>query len=187
MRALLLAAVVLLAGCVAPAPGTSPTDSATAATPADSETAWTPTGSCTVDDHPMPDGSDSEVGSVDYPDRPDTLTPETVRSYARAFEESYLHNEALVEKGNVSYLETYVDDVTVSRHGDAFFVNLSSYTNGGTIRQEGNGTPITVHWDGAPQPRAYLLTGDRLIRGSFDRDTTPTPEQLRHQPTVACF
>lgn len=187
MRALLLVGLVLLSGCVAPVPGTSPTDAVTASTPTESATASTPTGPCTVDSHPTPDATGSEVEPVEYPDRPSRLSLETVRSFISAFEESYIHNEALTERGNVTYLETYVDDVTVTRHGDGYVIRLSSYTNGGTLQQEGDGTPITIHWDGAPQPRAYLLTEDRLVRGSFDRQTTPAPKDLQNQPTVACF
>lgn len=172
MRALLLAALLVLAGCTAVPP--AGTDSPTPIP--------TPTGPCAVDARPTPDGAGSEVQPVDYPDPPESLTTEAVHSYVGAFEESYIHNDALAGGGNVTYLETYVEDVTVTKHGDAFVVRLNSYTNGGYRDTEGE-TPIEVHWDGAPEPVTYLVTDDRVLRGEGDISA----DRLRHQPTVACF
>jgi hypothetical protein len=171
MRALLPVAVLcLLAGCVG-----APLGGGSGSVP-------TPTGPCTVDDRPTTDAS-AEVEPVDYPEAPSSPSASSVESYVASFEDSYRHNDALADHGNVTYLETYVEDVSVTRHGSVYVVRLESYTNGGTMREEGEGTPIQIHWDGAPEPVTYLLTEDRLVRGDGDL----SPERLPSQSTVACF
>lgn len=169
MRALLPVAMLLLAGCVGAPIGDPGTDIAT------------PTGPCEVDGQPTPEPS-AEVAPVDYPEAPSTLSTQSVQSYVTEFENSYRHNHALAEHGNVTYLETYVEDTSATKHGDSYVVHLSSYTNGGTMESEGEGTPIQIHWDGAPEPVTYLVTDDRVLRGEGDR----SPAELRNASTVAC-
>jgi len=174
MRALLLVALVVLSGCAAAGPGgtASPTASPVP----------TPTGPCAVDDRPMPDPDSNEVEPDEYPERPDSLSAETVGEFVDSFEETYIQNAALGNGRNVTYIETYTDDVNVTAHGDVYVVRLSSYTNG-NYRDTGEETPIEVHWDGAPEPVTYLVTEDRMLRGEGEL----SPDRLRHQPTVACF
>jgi len=172
MRALLLAGLVVLSGCAAVGPGASPTASPIP----------TPTGPCDVADRPSPDADGDEVEPDEYPERPDSLTAETVGAYVTSFEETYIQNAALAGGENVTYIETYANDVNVTAHGDVYVVRLTSYTNG-AYHDTGEETPIEVHWDGAPEPVTYLVTEGRTIRGEGDL----APDRLRHQPTVACF
>ena len=168
MRALLLAALVLIAGC--------------AAAPIGDGGVPTPTGPCEVDSQPTPNPS-PDVEPVTYPDPPASVSSQAIRAYVTNFEERYLHNHELAQKGNVTYLETYVEDISVARHGAVYVVRLDSYTNGGTLEHEGEGTPIEIHWDGASQPVTYLVTEDRLLRGEGDLST----DELSDVPTVACL
>lgn len=174
MRALLLAALVVLSGCAAVGPGgtASPT-----ATPIP-----TPTGPCEVDDRPMPEHDSNEVAPDEYPERPDSLSGESVAPFVASFEETYIQNSVLADGSNITYIETYTNDVNVTAHGDVYVVRLTSYTNG-NYRDTGEETPIEVHWDGAPQPITYLVTEDGMLRGEGDLSA----DRLRHQPTVACF
>lgn len=176
MRALLLAALLMLAGCTAAPPGGA--DSPTAST----TPVPTPTGPCEVENRPSADVDAGEYHGESYPERPESLTRDTVGEFVASFEETYVHNGALAPRENVTYLETYVHDVTVTRHDEVYVVRLTSYTNGGFVdtREE---TPIEVHWDGAPQPYTYLVTDDRVLRGEGDLDAAA----LRTASTVACF
>jgi hypothetical protein len=173
MRALLLAALVVLSGCAAVGPGgtASPTASPIP----------TPTGPCEVDDRPMPDAGGGDVAPESYPERPDNRTAEAVGAFVASFEETYIQNAALVGQ-NVTYIETYTNDVNVSVHGDAYVVRLTSYNNGAYTDTDEE-TPVEVHWDGAPEPVTYLVTNDSVLRGEGDL----SPDRLRHQPTVACL
>lgn len=175
MRALLLAALVVLAGCTAAPPGG--TDSPTAST----TPVPTPTGPCEVDDRPSADVEAGDYDGEAYPERPESLTEATVGDFVASFEERYIHNGALAHRENVTYLETYVNDVDVTSHGDVYVVRLTSYTNGGFWDTEKE-TPIEIHWDGAPQPVTYLVTEDRLLRSDGER----SPAALRNASTVAC-
>ncbi|WP_435115387.1 hypothetical protein [Halolamina sp. C58] len=130
----------------------------------------------------MPEADRNEVATDEYPERPDSLTAETVGAFVASFEETYIQNAALAGGQNVTYIETYTDDVNVTAHGDTYVVRLTSYTNG-NYRDTGGETPIEVHWDGAPEPVTYLVTEERILRGEGDLTT----DRLRHQPTVACF
>lgn len=164
-----VAVLCLLAGCIG-----APLGGGSGSVP-------TPTGPCAVDDRPHPDAS-AEVEPVTDLEVPSSLSANTAASSVGSFEDSYRHNDALGDHGDVTYLETYVEDVSVTRHGSVYVVRLESYTNGGPMRDEGVGTPIQIHWDGTPEPVTYLLTWDRLIRGQGD----VAADRLRYQPTVTC-
>jgi hypothetical protein len=172
MRALLLAALVVLSGCAAVGPGSSPT-----ATPIP-----TPTGPCEVDDRPKPDPVEGDVTPHAYPDPNDTRTAESIGSFVATFEETYIRNDALAGGRNVTYIETYTNDVNVTARDGVYVVRLTSYTNG-NYQDTGEETPIEVHWDGAPEPVTYLITEERMLRGEGDL----SPDRLQYQPTVACF
>lgn len=170
MRTLLAALTVLLAGCTAAPVG-----------PAESPT--TPTGPCTPDT-PTPE-TPAEISAMAWPEPPETRTAESVGSYVASFERAYRHNDRL-EPGT-RYVETYVSSVTTTVRGDEYLVRLESYTNGGVARSTPDeGTPITVHWDGAPVHVAYLLTDDRLVRAEGDHEMEPSFDAVVDGRTVAC-
>ncbi|WP_255149510.1 hypothetical protein [Halorarius halobius] len=172
MRTLFAALLVLLAGCTAGPLAGTPTESIP-----------TPSGDCAATT-PSPDGS-AEVSPRAWPDPPENRSIGSVGSYVVEFERAYLHNERL-EPGT-QYLETHVELEHVTPRGDLYLVRLTSYTNGGIEQSTPDaGTPITVHWDGAPHHVAYLLTEGRLLRAQGDRETTPSPEAVAEGPTVAC-
>lgn len=184
MRALLLVTLLVVAGCVAPAPTAPDSEPARSST---GSPLPTPTGSCEVAERPSPTNTTGDVEPVAYPEPPVELTTDSVRRYVEAFERAFLHNRRLVTSDPVRYLEVYVDDLTVTQHGGAFVVRLNSYTNGGSL-QEGEGeTPIVVHWDGAPTPASYLVTSDRVVRAASDTDDHVSLARLRNGTTLACF
>lgn len=171
MRALLAALVILLAGCTAAPVG-----------PAESPT--TPTAPCDPTT-PTPEAP-PDLSPRAWPDPPETRTLTSVESYVESFEHAFRHNDRL-EPGT-RYIETYVSSVTTATRGDSYLVRLESYTNGGVARSTPDeGTPVTVHWDGAPVHVAYLLTDDRLVRAEGDRETTPSLDAVAQGRTVACI
>ncbi|MEF8801061.1 MAG: hypothetical protein V5A56_08510 [Halolamina sp.] len=171
MRALLLATLLVLAGCAAPLGTDAPP---------------TPTGSCMEERKPTPTADGSDVDAQPYPDPPATFSTDSVREYVEAYESALLRNDALAGQ-NLSYLEVYVEDLSVTRRGDMYVVRLQSYTNGGYYEREGEGTPIVVHWDGAPTPASYLVTEDRLVRAESDGDDHVSLARLRNGTTLECF
>lgn len=171
MRPLMLATLIVLAGCAAPV---------------GNDGAPTPTGPCMEELKPTPTDDGSDVDAHPYPDPPATLTTDPVRDYVEAYESALLRNDALAGQ-NLSYLKVYVEDLTVTRRGDVYVVRLQSYTNGGYYEQEGEGTPIVVHWDGAPTPASYLVTEDRLVRAESDGDDHVSLARLRNGTTLECF
>lgn len=171
MRALLLAVLVVLAGC---------------ATPMGTEDPPTPTGPCTDVSKPTPSGDGSDVAPKSYPDRPATLSADSVGEYVDGYESAFLWNDALAGQ-NLSYLEVYVEDLNVTRRGGVYVVRLQSYTNGGYYEREGEGTPYVIHWDGAPTPASYLVTEDRLVRAESDGEDHVSLARLRNGTTLECF
>lgn len=190
MKALHLAVVlsVVFAGCVG-GPGGG-TDSADPTTPDGSATATTPSSTaCAVEERPDPDPEGNAVNATTYPETPSTFSNESVTAYVESFEAAYLRNEALAGPQNVTYLEVYVPSIEVTNvtESGAFVVHVTSYTNGGYLAAGESGTPVVVHWDGAPKRVSYLVseTEVRRARGSVGEDW-PSLETLRHSPSVAC-
>lgn len=185
MRALLLAVLFVLAGCTAPVqPGTTGTPTGTAATGTPTDSLSTPQGACEAVTTPTVSGD--EFDTKRYPDPPESRSAESVGSYVREYERAYQHNAWIDDR--TTYIEVYATVRNVSRHGDSYVVRLTSYTNGGYEKQESEeGTPIEVHWDGAPEHVAYLVTDRRLIRVEGDHQVTPPSTSFPDGETMACF
>ncbi|WP_435194777.1 hypothetical protein [Natronomonas sp. EA1] len=183
--ALLCLAVGCLGGPAGPAgPGTTDPGGNGSASPTPLPVTFeTPTGECTAVT-PTPAGND-EVASYAYPSPPETWSRNATASYVESFERAYLHAEKV--DARTTYIEVYVSDVRVTRHGNVSVVRLSSYTNGGYENDDADtGTPIEVHWDGAEKPVAYLVTDERIVRTEGGYQRTPALADLGNGRTVAC-
>jgi hypothetical protein len=144
---------------------------------------------CTVDSRPDPDQEGDAENAATYPEPPTAFSNGSVAAYVESFERAFLRNDALDREGNVTYLEVYVSDVEVENvtQSGAFVVRLKSYTNGGYLEERGSGTPIQVHWDGAPRRVSYRVTENEVRRavGSAGGEW-PSPAILSQVPAVAC-
>jgi hypothetical protein len=174
--------LLLLAGCTA-GPVANGTDTATDTSPSQTARLDTPTGACTAVTTPTVEAEN--YSTKPYPDVPENGSADAAGSYARSFERAYRFNDQVTDR--TTYIEVYATVRNVTRYGDAYVVRLTAYTNGGVERQDGEGTPVEVHWDGAPEHVAYLVTDRRLVRSVGDSQVTPSLDTLADGTTLACY
>lgn len=171
MRALLVAALLVLAGCTgATAPGT-------------------PTGTpepCDEYDRATADPVRDDVEPRDYPDRPANFTRESAREFAVAYEQAYKYNGLLAE--NTERVEVNVHESTVTETDDGYRVRIEGrwFTWAGGLPKNGsNETTTPIHGDGPYYSVGYLVTEDRLLRDEGPHDSTPAPRE--RGTTVECW
>lgn len=162
--------------------GSSPADTAGTATPgtptSGTHTATPPTidvetpvpGECEAPPRPNPSTGEGLPDSKEYPDPPDRIEPDPVKSYLEAYEGAYRYNERLADLAEddacVEYFETYVEGSSVWRTERGIVgevITRGSYT--GTTCSETSGTDTATplpHADFFSQPAHYLVT-DRFL------------------------
>lgn len=169
MRALLLAFLLVVAGCMSPI---------------GADGVPTPSGPCEAADVPAPPiNTAGNVTARPYPEIPAEWTKQTVRSYVESYERALQHNRALAKRPTTVELRVGVSGVTVERHGDTFVVRLESFTQGMFAEEGEEGSPSYIAWDEVPAPATYLVTGTRLVRAEGDVG----PDGLREGTTLECF
>lgn len=141
----------------------SPTDRATrtnAHEPFDFTTP--PPGGCEAVDPPTPEPSEGLPEPKSYPDRPDSLTEESVRSVFEAYEVAYRYNERLawVAEGDhcLDDLSVFVQESQVEPRGDGF---VGEVTAGGHM--SGGHCPGTTGTD-TPSPLPNAHFGSKTAR-----------------------
>lgn len=137
----------------------------------------TPESPCTAAP-PMPEPDADAAEHANYPERPSEATARTVREYVREFEAAYVHNDALVEHGNVTSVSVGVVVEDVTRRDAGFVVRLESSADGVFIEESG-GERQRVAWSTEPWTVSYVFLDDGLFRTES--------ETLRDATTVACF
>jgi hypothetical protein len=161
--------VVVLAGCLGSLDGSSsPTPAA------GSELGSSTTDDCTATDPPMPTSAATDPRA--YPERPTTLSGDTVRSFVQAYEKAYQYNAALGEDpqkiGRLNELEVAVSETTAKSACDRFTVSVSGnrYYRISTPSSSDTPTPTVT-----PLP---------MGRRPFDASYVVTPTSLRRQDVV---
>jgi hypothetical protein len=171
MRALLVAALLVLAGCAgAPAPGTPPGRP----NPARSTTAPLSTPPATASSRATP------------PDRPEPLTRESAREFPVAYQTASTYNGLLEEA--TERVEVNIRDSNVTGTADVCRVLVEARWFTWTSDPSKNGSTETAtpaHRDGPYDAVAYLVTDDRLVRDEGTHDSTPAPREQGR--TVQCW
>jgi len=65
----------------------------------------------------------SDIGPYKYPDKPDSLTPDSVKSYFKSFEVSYSSN-ALLEETSASSINVEIRDTSITSVDEGFLAHL---------------------------------------------------------------
>lgn len=188
-----------LAGCSGTGTGTdgpeeSPSLSPTTSpSPARSSTP-TATTECEAVELPRPTPTAQDLEPLSYPDYPGSLTAETAREFAAAFERAYQHNRFLA--GNpggtdVVLADAGVPDGFVIEDGDGYLVGVNA-----TIATEDNRRPASTGTDtptAAPsydgEFAAWYHVGPRRVRrkeAGSDLPATPGDVDMSHALTVRC-
>lgn len=155
LTACLGAAGPLLAGCASEPPGGT-------ATPTDTCSATAP-----------PDPTDAATSPRSYPDRPPTLTTDTLTEFLGAYERAYRYNDALAADpnkiGRTNELTVRVRSVSVTSDPDQFTATVSGQLQWDIIDTEDTSTPETptetpLPMGHGPFEASYVVTDRKLRR-----------------------
>lgn len=129
-------------------------------------------GECEAPPRPDPSTGEGLPNPRDYPDPPDRIEPDPVRSFLEAYEAAYRYNERLADLAEdgacVEYLETSVEGSTVWRTERGIVGEVAttgSFT--GTTCPDATGTDTATplpHGDYFTQTARYLVTDRFLVR-----------------------
>ena len=113
---------------------------------------------------PLPDRTVALLdGPKARPDRPDSLTLETARTYAREFEYRYVYNSLWYGESTDVTLSCEVVDARAVDVGYEVVVSCTGYSNTNND-SDGNATATMVHADYFTQVYTYLLDEDSVVR-----------------------
>lgn len=140
-----------------------------------------PTAECDAVELPRPTPTDEGLEPLAYPDYPASLTAETAREFAAAFERAYQHNRFLAGSPggtDLVLLDAGVPDGFVIEDGDGYLVGVNA-----TIATEDNRRPTATGTD-TPTPAPsyddefaawYHLASRRVRRTETGSDLPETP------------
>lgn len=178
---LVVAALLLLGGCLSGGPG-----AATATSPAPDES---PTPSPTTTDEPTTEAGTATpacdvapVSTVDpvresvtpspRPERPATLNASTVGEFVVAYEEAYRRNVGLTADTTTYEVDAWNPRVRAVDGGYVVNVTAVYWYNAADADHEGTGTPTVIHADGPEYTASYFVGADRLrVDTNIDDDT----------------
>lgn len=168
LRTIGIVGAVAAAGCLSSGEGSPPGQTDTARDEGTASGERATTGGCDAASPPSPSTGEGLPDPEPYPDRPSSLTPESVREYVESYETAYRHNGVLAELAAdddcVRHLGASVteSDVTPSKNGyEATVTTRASYT--GERCPSGTATP-PPHSDLARKTVSYTVTARRLDR-----------------------
>lgn len=130
------------------------------------------TDSCSASDPPAP--TDGAASSRTYPDRPDELTVESVRSFLESYESVYQYNAALRENpeklGRTNDVTVYVRSVSVASEDNQFTAHVEGELQWEII-EPGTTTPETptetpLPMGHGPFEASYVVQNSELRRGA---------------------
>jgi hypothetical protein len=128
-------------------------------------------GECEAPPRPKPETGEGLPEPRDYPDPPEGIELETVKSYLEAYENAYRYNYRLADLAEdgacVEYFETEVTGSTVwqtDRGIVAEVLTTGSYTGTACSDPTGTDSPTPLpHADFFTQPAYYLVTEEFLV------------------------
>lgn len=119
-----------------------------------------------VGEHTTPTGGrDFPDGPKSPPDRPDSLTEESVGEHVREYERRYVYNQLWMGEGSTVGVTCNIDDVEATDDGYRVDVNCtgSAKKANGTPATE-NGTTTAIIADYFKTPIVYFVDEDTTIR-----------------------
>lgn len=151
-RTLVVAALLVLAGCLGPAGAPTATEG-----PTTTETTSSP-----------PDGRVSlPDGPKERPPHPEELTHETVADYVRTYERRFAYNSLWYGETSDVLLDCEVDDVEERGGNWRVVVSCTGYSNTGG-GENGTATATEIHADWGTQTYVYRVGEDGVTREYLD-------------------
>lgn len=164
---LALVLVVLTAGCVSgPVGSPTPTDIPSEVSQSPTEMPTTATEAST----PPPNRTvEFPDGPKERPERPETLTEESVGEFVKTHEYRYAYNQLWYNEHSEVHLDCELQSVTERDGWYEVTVSCTGYSNTGG-ETSGNETATELHADWFTQTFVYSLDENSLIRERADSD-----------------